>query len=119
MPPFWPGIGEHQVKPCNGFPRQHMLNRIRRLDPENTRVRKSMSCNFCIRLAHPAPEPFDSEKIPFWIARGEFCQKGSIAASKIDFKRSSSAINSLQIERLEIILGNNLYRNSQSHKLPN
>ena len=117
MPPFGPGIGKHQMKQCDGLRWQHVLNSIRSLDPENTRVRESASRNITVRLAHPSQEPFDSEKISFWIACGEFREKGSISASKIDLKRSTSTINSLQIERLEIIRRNNLHGGSQSRKL--
>ena len=117
MPPFGPGIGKHQMKQCDRFGWQEVLNGIRGLDPENTRVREFASRNSSGRLPHPSQKSFDSEKIPVWITCGQFREKSSIPASQIDFKRGPSTINGRQIERLEIIRRNNFRGRSQRQKL--
>lgn len=106
MPPFGPGIGEHQVKQRDRARREHLLNCIRRFDPQNARIGEFASRNFPVRASHSPKKTFDSKKVPSWIVRGDFDEKGSVAAPQIDLKRCASAIDGFQIERRKIIRRN-------------
>jgi len=56
---------------------------------------------------HSPRNPFDTEKIPIWIPRGDLDQKRSITASQVDFERGRSGKNRLDIQRRKIVRGNN------------
>jgi len=106
MPAFGPGIGKQQVKQGNRIRRQHLLNCIGGFHPQDPRVAEFALRNFPVRASHSPEETFNSKKVPCRIGRGDFDEKGAVAAPKIDLDRRASAIDGLQIERGKIIRRN-------------
>lgn len=103
MAPFRPGIGEHQMKHCDGSRGEQMPNGVRNLELQNAGVRETTEFDLAARTSHASGHALNSEKVSGWVRRGGRHEKQSIATSKINLQRRPVAVDGLEIKRREII----------------
>src|SRR5436190_589284 len=84
-----------------------MANCIGNLAAQDARVGQAVRSNLPAGTPHPPDQTLNPEKIAFRVGSSRRGEKRSVAASEIDFERRRVAIDSLEIERSEIIRRNN------------
>lgn len=103
MAALWPGIGKHEVEDRDAVLREEAFHRVRNLDAQDVRVRKTGALDFAAGCANAAQKAFDSQKISVRICSGRGSEKRSVAATEIYLDRCSPAKDCPQVERLETI----------------
>jgi hypothetical protein len=70
MSPLWPGIGKEEMEYFHRSRRQEVSNGVETFHSQNAGIRHPAAPDVAARSAHSASEPFDPEKVVFWIRIG-------------------------------------------------
>jgi len=96
---FWPGIGKIDVDCRSGMRRQKILEEIGGFDSDAANIVQPGAAALAVQFRDSAQQPFDADKVCFWMPSRQFDEKGSIAATEFDFQRLRLLEKGTQRER--------------------
>ena len=86
--------------------REQIFHRVGSLHPQDAHVAQAVPGRSAASAAHAAEQPLDAEKIALRKSLRHRDEKRPVAAPEIDFQRSRSRKNLREIERREVVCGN-------------
>lgn len=93
MAPLWPGVREKHVEGADAQWREHELNGVRGLDPEETDVLDASPDGLAVDLAKAPQQAFDSQEVDFGVRCRSCQQKTALTAPDVDLQRFGGVEN--------------------------
>jgi len=101
MPPFRPGIGEHQIEQSHGLRGEKLLDGMQDLEAHDTRIIQLAVLDFLASASHPSHETFHANEMPLRVLLRPSGQERTVPTSKVYFQGRSPAEDLNPINRSE------------------